>query len=212
MFEFSSLPVDAPLRITSGYGKRNTGIKGASTFHKGIDIGRDWHKPKTNILSVKAGAVKTVGFNAYRGWYIIIKHNEKYETLYQHLASMPTLYVGDRVSAGQILGVMGNSSDSKVLTVAVHLHFELHEYGNPIDPTSYLYNINKEITDMTENEIKKIVEDVVKTILKGNNTEVSAWAKELVNEAIKDGITDGSRPGGYATREEVAVMIERAKK
>lgn len=41
---------------------------------------------------------------------------------------------------------------------------------------------------------------------------VSDWAKEEMAEAIKRGITDGTRPQEPATREEVAVMIVRALK
>ena len=68
---FNSLPVDAPLRITSKYGKRNTGIKGASSFHHGNDLGRDFSKSQTNILSVAKGVVKYNGWNdpaSYDKW------------------------------------------------------------------------------------------------------------------------------------------------
>ena len=40
----------------------------------------------------------------------------------------------------------------------------------------------------------------------------SAWAKEEWEEAIKLGITDGSYPKRYTTREETAAMIVRAIK
>lgn len=40
----------------------------------------------------------------------------------------------------------------------------------------------------------------------------STWAKAEVEAAKAKGITDGSRPQGFATREEVAVMVLRAMK
>lgn len=46
---------------------------------------------------------------------------------------------------------------------------------------------------------------------KDENT-VSDWAKEEFQEAIDLGITDGSRPQAYATREETAIMVKRAMK
>ena len=65
--EFNSLPVSAPLRITSKYGKRSTGITNASTFHKGVDLGRDWSKNETEVLAGKDGTVAANYWSNYRG-------------------------------------------------------------------------------------------------------------------------------------------------
>ena len=46
--------------------------------------------------------------------------------------------------------------------------------------------------------------------LKGVGTESSGWAVDELEEAVAAGITDGSRPRGYATREEAAIMVLRA--
>ena len=42
--------------------------------------------------------------------------------------------------------------------------------------------------------------------------EPSSWAKEELAEAVKKGITDGTRPQDMATRQEVAIMVNRATK
>ena len=47
-------------------------------------------------------------------------------------------------------------------------------------------------------------------LLKGADTEPSGWAADELAEAVEAGITDGSRPRGYATREEAAIMVLRA--
>lgn len=47
-------------------------------------------------------------------------------------------------------------------------------------------------------------------LLKGAGTEPSGWAAAELEEAVAAGITDGSRPRGYATREEAAIMVKRA--
>ena len=47
-------------------------------------------------------------------------------------------------------------------------------------------------------------------LLKGAGTEPSGWAADELAEAVEAGITDGSRPKGYATREEAAIMVKRA--
>lgn len=199
---FKSLPVDAPLRITSKFGPRDTGIKGASTNHKGIDLGRDKAKAETAILSVADGVVIYNGWTRYRGWYVVVKHDDKYRTLYQHLKSQCPVTLGTRVSAGQKLGIMGNSSDTTVLKISVHLHFELWENGNPIDPEYYLKNVEE---DMTEAETKNLI----KAANSGKDTKVSPWAKESWDKATKLGIVDGTAPGGIATREMLVTIMDR---
>ena len=47
-------------------------------------------------------------------------------------------------------------------------------------------------------------------LLKGADTVPSGWAEDELAEAMAAGITDGSRPRGYATREEAAIMVKRA--
>lgn len=47
-------------------------------------------------------------------------------------------------------------------------------------------------------------------LLKGAGTKPSGWAEDELAEAVAAGITDGSRPRGYATREEAAIMVLRA--
>lgn len=47
-------------------------------------------------------------------------------------------------------------------------------------------------------------------LLTGADTKPSGWAEDELTEAVEAGITDGSRPRGYATREEAAIMVMRA--
>lgn len=148
--QFNSLPV-IPLRITSKFGPRNTGIKGASTYHKGIDLGRNKALAETQICAVADGVVASNYWNKYRGWVIIIQHNG-FLTLYQHLKAQSVLKVGITVKSGQQLGIMGNSSDKSVLSVAVHLHMELIVGGKQVDPEPYLKNIKED----EEVEVKPI--------------------------------------------------------
>ncbi len=50
----------------------------------------------------------------------------------------------------------------------------------------------------------------VDALLKGAGTDPSGWAADELEEAVAAGITDGTRPRGYATREEAAIMVLRA--
>lgn len=77
----------------------------------------------------------------------------------------------------------------------------------------------KEVDDMTKQEIKAMIDESIKEAvddifkrITGEGTKPSEWAKDDVEGAISCGITDGSRPQGYAKREEVIKMIRNAMK
>lgn len=61
---------------------------------------------------------------------------------------------------------------------------------------------------MTEERVRAIVREM----LAGKDTTASKALQEEFSEAKAKGITDGSRPGGYATREQVAAMVLRSMK
>ena len=63
------------------------------------------------------------------GNMIVIGHGAALETVYQHLASRQ-VSVGDRVSAGQPIGVEGTTGNS----TGPHLHFTVKINGAPTDP------------------------------------------------------------------------------
>ena len=68
----------------------------------------------------------------------------------------------------------------------------------------------KEDIDMTRDEVIQLIDQRIKAALEGDGTTASAWAQEELAKAQAAGITDGTRPQGYATREEVAAMVLRS--
>lgn len=125
-------PCVGQYRITSGYGPRNTGIPGASTNHKGIDIGCPTGTP---IVSVLDGKVIFTGYNAYRGYYIMVDHGGGVVTLYQHCkANSYKVSVGDKVKAGQTIILSGSSG----IGSGPHLHFEVLINGSNVNPQTWL--------------------------------------------------------------------------
>lgn len=66
--------------------------------------------------------------------------------------------------------------------------------------------------DMTEKEMIALIDKRIADKLIGADTKPSEWAEKVVAEAKALGITDGSRPQGYAKREEVAAMVLRDHK
>ena len=72
-------------RISSRFGPRNTGISGASTFHKGIDLAA----PKgTPIYASDDGTVKFAGTGTGYGLYIRLTHDGGVETRYGHCSQL----------------------------------------------------------------------------------------------------------------------------
>lgn len=187
---FNSLPV-IPLRVTSKFGPRNTGIAGASTYHKGIDLGRNFAEAKTPILSVAPGTVTQNYWNDYRGWVVVIDHGE-FKTLYQHLDGQG-IKQGSVVTAGDRIGIMGNSSNPKKLKVAMHLHFELHYRDKILDPEPYLKNIVPLVNEEEEEEMKRY-------------NKVSELPKSLQPEAqqlVDSGVLKGDEKGNLDVTEDM---------
>lgn len=124
-------PVTTSRRITSNYGGRDTGIPGASTNHKGVDIGGVFYSSK--VLATKAGVVITSTYVSSYGNYIVISHGKGNTTLYAHLSSRK-VKEGDVVTQGQVIGITGSTGISS----GPHLHYEIVENNKRVDPKQYL--------------------------------------------------------------------------
>ena len=118
-------------RITSPFGPRNTGIPGASTNHKGVDIGGVGYT--TEVHAAKAGTVIVSQRSSSYGEYVVVSHGSGNTTLYAHMSSRK-VSVGDYVAQGDVLGITGSTGISS----GPHLHFEITENGNRVNPLDYL--------------------------------------------------------------------------
>lgn len=131
-------PVDQPYRLTSRFGTRNTGIKGASTYHKGLDFGAK--RPNVdgdNVYAVADGVVEKAGPGTGYGNVIHLNHANGYSTRYAHLSKM-LVKAGQSVKAGQVIGLMGKTG----LGSGTHLHFEVRAKGVAVDPRPFLMTDN----------------------------------------------------------------------
>ena len=68
----------------------------------------------------------------------------------------------------------------------------------------------QEVEDLTRDETIKLFDELIEKKLGGNGLPVSSWAEESAEKAKSLGITDGTRPQGVATREQVWKMIVSA--
>lgn len=111
-------------RITSKFGPR------WGAFHAGIDLGV---RTGTNIRASIAGTVTFSGSAGGYGLLIKISHTGGYETRYAHNSKL-LVKPGDKVSAGQVIALSGNTGAS----TGPHLHFEIRKAGVALNPVNYL--------------------------------------------------------------------------
>ena len=126
-------PLDAA-RITSGFGMRTHPIKGYSKMHRGVDFGAPMGTP---IMAAGDGVVAFRGWKGGYGNFLLISHNGKYETAYGHLSRFAKLKVGDRVKQGQVVAYVGSTG----MSTGPHLHYEVREAGNQVNPVSKQFNM-----------------------------------------------------------------------
>ena len=102
--------------------------------HDGIDIAAD---AGTAVAAAKAGTVESVEADPIMGMTVVIRHEDKYETVYSSLTDMPEVEAGDSVTAGQVIGYVGESAASES-ALGPHLHFSVLNDGTPVDPETFL--------------------------------------------------------------------------
>lgn len=120
--------------ITSYFGGREQPVPGASTNHRGIDIGVSIGTP---VYAAADGYVLSVSYSSARGLYVLIKHGDNLYTRYQHLSSA-SVSAGQYVSRGQQIARSGNTG----IGSGPHLHFEVLTqpyYGYEVNPLNYTH-------------------------------------------------------------------------
>lgn len=158
-------PVPGWTGISSGVGPR------WGTSHKGIDIPAD---QGTRVVASSNGKVKKVvntcthnikGKNKENKWlgdncgggygnYIIIDHQDGYETIYAHLTNV-SVEEGQFVSLGQPIGTIGTTGHS----TGFHLHFEIKLRGVVQDPEKYVTPGGTKAIDIDPNALDVATSD-----------------------------------------------------
>lgn len=99
--------------------------------HYGIDI----VAPKDEaVKAVLRGTVIFAEWTVETGYVIQIQHENNLTSIYKH-NSVLLKKVGESVSAGEAIAIVGNTGE---LSTGPHLHFELWQEGNPLDPANYI--------------------------------------------------------------------------
>lgn len=101
-----------------------------SPAHEGIDIAG---APDTPVLAAADGEVVRTGKDDFLGNFVEIRHGLGYLTVYGHCARL-AVNPGDQVLEGQVIAYMGKSGQA----TATHLHFEVWQQGEVVDPRRVL--------------------------------------------------------------------------
>lgn len=204
-------------RITSPYGLRpdpHGRVKGL-VFHAGIDLA-NYHKAPVSAfvggIVQFATEARGTGFGGF-GKVVAIRVDDDTLHCYCHLDSV-SVKVGQQVKKGDVIGKQGSTgtdAQGRPTSTASHLHFEVRKKSSPNngwndDESKRCYEPTQYLIDYFAKEEKPVEQPKVT-----NPNEPDAWAKDTWDQAIKDGVTDGTRPKDNATRQEIIAMIYRAK-
>lgn len=119
--------------LTQGFGQtefaRTSGFY-RNNFHPGIDIGAP---QGTRITAPLSGRVVQAGWNGGYGYSVTLEvtyQGKTYHILIGHMADQPMVAPGQVVSPGQVLGLVGSTG----VSTGPHIHLEVREGGQPVDP------------------------------------------------------------------------------
>lgn len=98
----------------------------------------DFFAPEgTNVYAVYDGKVESVTNELLQGTTVVIDHGNGLKTVYNSLLDADSVLVGQQVSKGDIIGQV-SSSNRQEHKSGSHLHFEVIENGQAINPNKYL--------------------------------------------------------------------------
>ena len=131
----SAIPHGYPIKknkgwLSSRYGYRIDPFTGKKAFHHGMDFAG---KLGSDVVAVADGIVSWTGKRHGYGQMIDIDHGNGYVTRYAHNEKL-IVRVGDRVTKGQTIALMGSTGRS----TGPHVHFEVLLDGKMLDPYTFV--------------------------------------------------------------------------
>lgn len=116
--------------ITSSFGNRKDPFFGKLALHTGTDF---HFSPGEKVRATAPGKIVSAGWAGGYGNMVEIDHGGGITTRYGHMAQI-LVDVGDSVKTGDAVGLAGSTGRS----TGTHLHYEVRENGNPVDPMYFV--------------------------------------------------------------------------
>lgn len=123
-------PTDGFLTSPFSYARKHP-LLGSFRPHYGIDISA---RAGNKVVATADGRVIFAGWRNGSGQYVEVDHGFGIETTYSHNAKL-LVKTGDRVSRGTPIAYVGSTG----LSLAPHVHYEVHVHGQPVDPAKYIF-------------------------------------------------------------------------
>lgn len=117
-------------KLTSGFGYRKDPFTGRVAFHAGIDINGE---SGDAVFSAADGTVSDTGYDSRYGNFVVIDHLGGLQTVYMHLSKIEAK-TGEVVVRGEKIGLLGSTGRS----TGPHLHFQIMQKSEPVNPLKYL--------------------------------------------------------------------------
>lgn len=133
LLRVASIPAGLPVSgyVTDGFGMRRNPFNGEGReVHEGLDIAVDFGTP---VSATADGLVIYAAPHAGYGNLVIVYHSNGVTTRYGHLSRI-TVEVGQRLKRGEQVGHAGSTGRS----TGTHVHYEIRENDQPVDPASYI--------------------------------------------------------------------------
>ncbi|MEE8334810.1 MAG: M23 family metallopeptidase [Candidatus Neomarinimicrobiota bacterium] len=118
--------------LGSSFGYREDPFTAKVRFHYGQDFAVN---RGTDIYSPADGIVNYSGNQGGYGKVIKLIHDDGFKTIYAHLSKI-LVKRGQFVKRGDLIGISGISGGS----AGPHLHYEVHQYGNPQNPLDFFFS------------------------------------------------------------------------
>ena len=134
------MPVDNPTNVEY---YSDTMVFNSTLNHYTAHLAIDFFAPEgTPVYAVCDGKVSAVEKTLLEGVTVTIDHGDGLFSVYNSLADPDSVTVGQQVKKGDIIGEVSTTNRQEHKSGA-HLHFEVIENGEIIDPEKYLTFNNK---------------------------------------------------------------------
>lgn len=117
-------------QVTMPFGNATNPFSGKVEKHAGIDLAKEAGAP---VVAPLGGKVRSAESDGDRGNAVVIDHGNGLESRFHHLGEL-AVSPGQTLTKGDKIGTVGSTGKS----TGPHVHFEVRDFGEPIDPTQYV--------------------------------------------------------------------------
>jgi hypothetical protein len=174
-----------PRRISSPFGWRVHPITGQRRLHAGVDM---VDRAGTPIVAPEPGKIlesrKSTAAGGGYGYYVKMEGKSGAVHIFAHMIEGSlTKKKGDSVIQGEMLGGMGATGAS----TGVHLHWEVHVKGKPIDPMTWIVETPSDFKAWVQNRNDGTAKAFIRHAQVGAKVRVRHNGQSVFNRTFREG-------------------------